>query len=172
MTKDSSGRERLIKRLSGYWKMEAANALVVPAAMVFLSSGRIGVASLVAMLPMVGLLIVGAAYWYAKLHQLASSRSPDALLRRIGALETPLLIATMLAVGAAVAAWTIEGVATGLPDRIVASIAAALAALEYVNYYHRQLQHFDHMADWKRLLSGKGFRKSQLRHDLERLGLR
>jgi hypothetical protein len=41
--------------------------------------------------------------------------------------------------------------------------------LEYVNYYHRQLQHFDHAADWKRLLAGRGFRVSQMAADLQRL---
>jgi hypothetical protein len=31
-----------------------------------------------------------------------------------------------------------------------------------VNYYHFQLQHFDHADDFQRLLSGKGFRQSHL----------
>jgi hypothetical protein len=37
-----------------------------------------------------------------------------------------------------------------------------LAILEYINYYHYQLQHFDHAADFARLLSGRGFRRSHL----------
>ena len=53
-------------------------------------------------------------------------------------------------------------------DRWVALAAAVLAALEYVNYYHRQLQHFDNFADIKRLLTGRGFRRSQMARDLER----
>jgi len=39
--------------------------------------------------------------------------------------------------------------------------------LEHVNYYHRQLQHFDHWPDFKRLITGRGFRRSQLSVDLD-----
>jgi hypothetical protein len=41
-----------------------------------------------------------------------------------------------------------------------------LAVLEYVNYYHRQLQHFDNKADFRRMLAGKGFRQSWMARDL------
>jgi hypothetical protein len=34
--------------------------------------------------------------------------------------------------------------------------------LEYINYYVVQLQHFDHASDFKRLLSGRGFREAHL----------
>lgn len=48
-----------------------------------------------------------------------------------------------------------------------ASIAfTTLAALEYINYYHRQLQHFDHFEDFRRLMAGHGFRKSHLARSL------
>lgn len=67
------------------------------------------------------------------------------------------------------ASWMTGEFALSLGDRITASIAASLAMLEYVNYYHRQLQHFDHAADWKRLLEGRGFRASQMATDLQRL---
>jgi len=53
-------------------------------------------------------------------------------------------------------------------ERIVALVCLALAVLEYVNYYHIQLQHFDHAADWKRLLAGKGLRPSSMARDLAR----
>jgi hypothetical protein len=43
-----------------------------------------------------------------------------------------------------------------------------LAVLEYINYYHVQLQHFDHAPDWKRLISGRGFRRSHLAREIER----
>ena len=56
---------------------------------------------------------------------------------------------------------------SGLADRNVATACAVLAVLEYVNYYHRQLQHFDSREDFRRLLTGKGFRKSWLARDLE-----
>ena len=60
-------------------------------------------------------------------------------------------------------------VARGLADRVAATGCATLAVLEYVNYYHRQLQHFDNKADFKRMLAGKGFRQSWLARDLSEL---
>lgn len=45
---------------------------------------------------------------------------------------------------------------------IAASLYFLLAVLEYVNYYHVQLQHFDHSEDFKRLMSGNSFRQSHL----------
>ena len=55
--------EALMKRLGPYWKMEAGNAVLIPAFLVFMAEGKIGLISLAAMLPMIGLLLVGAAYW-------------------------------------------------------------------------------------------------------------
>lgn len=54
-----------------------------------------------------------------------------------------------------------------IPD-LVALGLAVLAGLEYVNYYHVQLQHFDNAADIKRLLSGRGFRPAHLARALRR----
>lgn len=164
-----TARETLIARLTGYWKMEAGNIVLVPAIMLFLASGRVGIVSALAILPMMALLAVGAWYWRAKLHQIERGISPDDTVKRIAAWNVPLAIASALAAAASIAAWLVPGLAVGTADRWVATIAAILAVLEYINYYHRQLQHFDHMADWKRLLSGGGFRKSQLRQDMDRI---
>jgi uncharacterized membrane protein len=82
--------------------------------------------------------------------------------------QFPLLIVTVLACLFAALAWGPFPFAQSLGDRIVATIAAILAALEYINYYHRQVQHFDHMSDFKRLLKGRGFRPSQMNQDLKR----
>lgn len=49
---------------------------------------------------------------------------------------------------------------------IGAAILTLLAALEYVNYYHRQLQHFDRSSDFKRLITGGGFRRSHMARNL------
>ncbi len=43
-----------------------------------------------------------------------------------------------------------------------------LAVLEYINYYHVPLQHFDHAPDWQRLVSGRWFRRSHLAREIER----
>jgi hypothetical protein len=48
------------------------------------------------------------------------------------------------------------------PSAIAALILGTLALLEYVNYYVAQLQHFDHASDFKRLITGKGFRRPHL----------
>ncbi|WP_432201354.1 hypothetical protein ACRAQ7_03930 [Erythrobacter sp. W53] len=162
-------RETLIARLTGYWKMEAGNVVLVPAIMLFLASCNVGIVSFVAIAPMMALLVVGAAYWRAKLRQIEHGISPDDTVRWIAALNIPLGLASAIAVASSFAAWIIPRVAIGTPDRWVATVAAILAVLEYINYYHRQLQHFDHLADWKRLLSGGGFRKSQLRQDIDRV---
>lgn len=164
--------QALEKRLDGYWKMECANILLVPAAMIFFASGKVGWLSAVALLPMCLLLAIGTYYWWAKLRYL---QQREALRPRVSLLsrwEMPALVLTVVAVATTIAAWIWPALSTGLADRLVASSAATLAALEYVNYYHRQIQHFDHAADFRRLRDGRGFRKSQLRADLERFGLR
>ena len=66
------------------------------------------------------------------------------------------------------ASWVFPQISVSLGDRIAATVCGLLAALEYINYYHRQLQHFDNAADFKRLMSGRGFRRSQMAADLER----
>ncbi|TRD11144.1 hypothetical protein FGU71_04275 [Erythrobacter insulae] len=165
----STARQKLISRLTGYWRIEAANALLVPVFMVLVADGRIGVGSIAAILPMMALLIIGAAYWRAKLHQIEHGTSPDKTVKWIAALDFPMAIASAVAIAVCISLWSIDGLAVGTADRWVATAAAVLAALEYINYYHRQLQHFDHWADWKRLIAGGGFRKSQLRQDIDRL---
>jgi hypothetical protein len=57
----------------------------------------------------------------------------------------------------------------GLSAQFVApAVLLLLAVLEYINYYHVQLQHFDHAPDWQRLVSGRGFRRSHLAREIER----
>jgi hypothetical protein len=51
-------------------------------------------------------------------------------------------------------------------QRIAAVSLMTLAALEYVNYYKIQLQHFDNWADFSRLIRGRGFRKSHMARDI------
>ncbi len=90
-----------------------------------------------------------------------------ALLRRLAAWKAPALVLTLAGCATALAGWWAPAWSAGLADRNVATACAALAVLEYVNDYHRQLQHFDSREDFRRLLSGKGFRKSCLARDLE-----
>ena len=83
-----------------------------------------------------------------------------------------MLLGSLVALGIAGLSWLWPETTQGLAERWVVTVAALLAVLEYVNYYHRQLQHFDNASDWRRLLAGRGFRPSQLSRDLVRAGLR
>lgn len=167
-----SSRKKIESRLSSYWKLELGNVILVPFAMIFFTHATespIGWVSLFAMVPMCGLLWIGGLYWRGKHQQLINDRGAlDMALKHANWAQIPLLIWTILACLFAALAWGPFPFAQSLGDRIVATIAAILAALEYINYYHRQVQHFDHMSDFKRLLKGRGFRPSQMNQDLKR----
>lgn len=162
----SARRDKLLKRLKPYWMMEGANVVLVPAIAWFLISvfakGKITIAVLIAMLATSFLLVVGTFAWKMVVDGLeGNSKSEEHWTPWLDLARWPALILTILAVIATV----VEAIST-LP-RISASLVGAsllclLAILEYVNYYHVQLQHFDHSEDFQRLLSGKGFRQSHL----------
>jgi hypothetical protein len=166
----SKTRANLLKRLDPYWKLEAANTVFIPVMVVLLTEGRIGWVTLVPLLAAVALLAIGTAYWWLKVRQLRGLQ-PDggAVLRPIARLQTPVLVLTGLGSLSAALGWIVPGFSEGFADRIAATVCAVLAVLEYVNYYHRQLQHFDNMADFRRMLAGEGFRPSWLARDLAAL---
>lgn len=170
MTATNRTRADILARLEPYWKMEAANAVMIPLAVVLLSKGQLSWVSLVPMAAMVLLLAIGALYWRAKVRQLkGQTKGWTSLLRGLARLQLPALILTVAGCIAALAGWIRADLALGMADRVAATVCAVLAALEYVNYYHRQLQHFDNKADFKRMLAGKGFRPSWLARDLAEL---
>jgi multidrug efflux pump subunit AcrB len=159
---------KLKRRLSGYWKMEAGNVLLLPVILAMVTGWDLSWVTAISFVPMMGLLVIGAYYWRAKLHQLddRTYRFQDAM-RLISISQGPALVLTLVAVGAVTYAWLTPGHFTSGWDQGAATFAALLAGLEYVNYYHRQLQHFDHGPDFKRLLAGKGLRPSQMARDLK-----
>ncbi len=170
MTATNRTRSDILARLEPYWKMEAANAVLLPSMIVFLSEGQLGWVSLVPRASMVLLLVIGALYWRGKVRQLkGQSTGFSGLLLAIARLQWPALILVLAGCIAALAGWFGTDLARGLADRVAATGCATLAVLEYVNYYHRQLQHFDNKADFKRMLAGKGFRQSWLARDLAEL---
>ena len=146
--------------------------LIVPAAMILLSRAQLGLPAVLAIIPMCALLVAGAAYLRAKYQQLNRRLPIDNALVGLAAAQIPLLAGVLIALGTMAWVWLYSTQEDALAERWTVTVAALMAALEYVNYYHRQLQHFDNVNDWKRLLRGKGFRKSALRRDLERAGLR
>ncbi len=169
MTSQRTSREALIKRLSGYWKMEAGNVVLIPAIILYLTEAKLSLLTWLALVPMMGLLLIGTVYWKAKLAQIEIGTDIAPVAMILARWQWPMLGLTLAALAAMVTLWIEPSLATGRADQWSGTAAATLAALEYVNYYHRQLQHFDHWADWKRLLSGRGFRRSQLREDIDRL---
>lgn len=163
-------REALISRLRPYWKMEAANTIFLPAVGIIVVSASGGVLSwllAIAMFAASWLLIVGTIALRAHYLTVAGDRlAMDRALPFLGRCQLPsaaLCLASFIAAGIQFwqdSAWT--------PTAIATWVFAALAALEYVNYYHVQLQNFDHRPDLDRLVAGKGLRKSHLARSLAR----
>ena len=165
-----AGGGRVARRLAWYWQVELANAALVPLLLVVIGlhmGGAVGWPSLAAMVPMSGLLIVGGLYWRGKLRALQGQGAAlDKALRLADRWDRPLLVLTSIACGLAVAGFIIPLPGSAAGDRWAASGAAMLALAEYVNYYHRQLQHFDNGADFSRLITGRGLRRAWLARDL------
>ena len=160
-----------IRRLTTYWKIEAGNVVFIPAIAIYLvlrSGGTISVALVLSCLACSFLLVIGTIVLGMMLRK--ARGEPDATKGRIPLLVLLRWPAIGLCVAAAVAngAEWISGNA-GLSAQFVApAVLLLLAVLEYINYYHVQLQHFDHASDWQRLVSGRGFRRSHLAREIER----
>jgi hypothetical protein len=157
-----------LRNFRSYAAMEALNIVLVPGAALLLAPPGNWAEILamgLAMAACSGFLLVGAAYW-AGLDQRLTSSNRSVLTKALALadrLEIPLLLITgaalpMLAFAIYKGGWSWS--VTG------AAILTLLAALEYVNYYHRQLQHFDRSSDFKRLMTGGGFRRSHMARDL------
>ena len=158
-----------LRNFRSYATMEALNIVLVPGAVFLLappSNWTEILAMGLAIAACAGFLLVGAAYW-AGLDQRLTKSNRSALTRALALahrLEMPLLAIT----GAALSmlAFAIYNVGWTWPV-IGAAILTLLAALEYVNYYHRQLQHFDRSSDFKRFMTGGGFRRSHMARNLD-----
>ena len=165
-TTESARRDKLLKRLKPYWMMEGANVVLIPLIAWFLitvvAEGQITIAVIAAMLATSFLLVVGTFAWKMVVDGLeGNSTSEEQWTPWLDLARWPAMLLTILALIATV----VEAIST-LPrfsaSLIGASLLCLLAILEFVNYYHVQLQHFDHADDFQRLLSGKGFRQSHL----------
>lgn len=164
-------RSAIRQRLGMYWKLEAVNVILIPGSIVYLGNvlgWALGPVTVVAFVPVCLLLAIGAQYWRAKLIQINSARTLPPTISLLARLQWPSLIVTLGAVCFALASWAIPELSASRSDRWVGSFAALLAVLEYVNYYHRQVQHFDHAPDFARLRHGRGFRRSQMAVDIRR----
>lgn len=164
-------RRELEQRLTSYWQLEVANAALVPAFVLiingFITGGRPSLALLLTLPANVLLLLLGGLHWRAKLHQLQGQpASMDRLLPILDRAEWPARALTTVAVASACSTWLPDRATIG--ERVLTTAIALLAVAEHVNYFHRQVQHFDRAADLRRLLTGGGFRRAHLARDLAR----
>ncbi|SHN58373.1 hypothetical protein [Erythrobacter sanguineus] len=161
---------KVAKRLSWYWQVEIANAALVPAGFViiaYLNGARLGWPTFAALVPGCGLLIIGGLYWRGKLHALQGDKAAlDKALAVADRFDRPLLLLTIAACLLAAAGFIPPLRESDGGERWAVLIAALLALAEYVNYYHRQLQHFDNWPDFQRLITGRGFRPAKMAVDL------
>ena len=166
-----SAKTVLSKRLNSYWKLELMNVVLVPAMMIFIAvtgGHKIGLGAYLSMVPMCGLLCLGGIYWRVKYQALEVGRSAIwKAMPLINFAKIPLLLLSLAAIIYAFVLWIYPNLKTSNGSRWIVTASAIMAWLEYINYYHRQLQHFDHWADFKKLLMGKGFRRAQMARDLE-----
>jgi hypothetical protein len=160
-----SGRDpvALRKHLASYWKMEGGNVLAVPLFVWFLVWQAGDTPDLAAGLGAAAcsfLLVVGTAAWRMALARLDGETSlAQRLVAFCARAEIPsllLLVAAIIGAGLAIAT-------NGWPPRTIAAVGLTLlAALEYVNYYHWQLQNFDSAIDFKRIMASRGLRRAHL----------
>lgn len=142
--------------------------VVVPGAVLLLAPPRhpaeIAAVAL-ATLACVGFLLIGTLYWRALSQCLAGAdrRVLNKALSMAHRLEKPLLAMTGLAAAAVVAAISVRGLTWPVMG---AAVLTLLAGLEYVNYYHRQLQHFDRWSDFKLLVTSRRLRRSHMARHL------
>ena len=160
-----------VRRLNTYWKSEAGDALLIPALAVYLvlrSGGKVSTALVLSGLACSLLLVIGTVVLRMMLRRARGEARADAdwipLLDRMRWPAIGLCVAAAIANGAD---W-ISGNAELSVQFVAPAVLLLLAVLEYVNYYHVQLQHFDHAPDWQRLVSGRGFRRSHLAREIER----
>ena len=158
---------RRLRDFGSYANLEAFNAVLLPALAIYFGwpADRGGAILLaVAIFALIIGLVVGALYWWGVAARLKRRTQPMARALRLADLaQRPMLVATLAAI--ALCGWQVADKGMSLTN-IVAIVVTALAALEYINYYHVQLQHFDNRADFKKMLRGAGFKRAHMAKDL------
>ena len=164
----SLGGGRLKRDFAAYSQLEAMNVMLVPGLAIWFGWPRTLVEALALISSIVataGLLVVGTIYWRAvdrRLKARAPAGFADAMLFADQA-ERPMMLATIVATIMAVVAFTLVGLSRSV---IVAGVMTLLAVLEYVNYYHRQLQVIDNAPDFRRLVVTGRLKKAHMARDL------
>ena len=152
---------------SRYGTIEAMNVVLIPAAAIYLAPPTDWLNALllaVAILPTSALLILGAVYWKALSRRLDGDRT---LLKRwlpaAQRAQRPLLLLIFIAAATCATGIVLRGFTAPV---IAALVLTVLAALEYVNYYHRQLQYFDNWSDFRKLITTGRLRPAHSARDL------
>lgn len=159
---------KLPRNLRAYGLMEAFNVLLVPGFALVVATPRVPLEMAImalAILACGGFLVVGARYWLAldaKLKGKGRERLARAL-RFADRAERPLLMASGAAVLAVAGGFALVGFTAPI---VAGALLTALAWLEYVNYYHRQLQNFDKASDLARLFGSGRLRRAHMARDL------
>ena len=156
-----------VRNFATYGNLEAFNALLVPSIAIYYGwpDDRGGALLLaIANAALIIGLVVGAFYWWGVAARLKRRSDPmTRAVRLADVAQRPMLVATLTAI--ALCIWQIASRGM-IWTNIVAIVVTTLAALEYVNYYHVQLQHFDNLADFKKMLRGAGFKRAHMARDL------
>jgi hypothetical protein len=105
------------------------------------------------------LLVVGTAAWLLVLAGLDGK--PAQATRLVAFCARAEIVSLLLAAATLAAASAV--ITGGWPPRALAAAGLTLLGwLEYVNYYHWQLQNFDSQIDAKRLAAGRGLRRAHM----------
>jgi hypothetical protein len=108
------------------------------------------------------LLVIGACYWRIVLCRIEGDGAPAKnWIPRIARAEPIAAILTAATVLATVSD-SIAPAGGWTPERYAVAAMCTLAVLEYVNYYHFQLQYFDHWPDFAALVRRKTLRRSHM----------
>ncbi len=108
-------------------------------------------------------LWVGAAYWRAVWARLENGQSMDDALRMAQRWKPLCLWTSVLSVIASASALLVLGPGAA---PLAASGFSILAVLECINYYHVQLQNFDHGPTFRRFLKTRSVPQAHLARDL------
>lgn len=160
---------RVAKRLQTYWRLEAANVVLLPFAVLIMVATWDGVPNLtlgVALAANSALLVIGACYWRIVLLRVEGDPKPFARwLPRLAAAEPAAIAITALTVAVTVYD-VVAGEGAWPAERIAAVAMTTLAVLEYVNYYRFQLQYFDHGPDFAALMKRKTLKRAHMARDI------
>jgi len=164
----ASPTPRLKRNFRAYAAMEGANVILVPGLALWLGWPRSATETAAITLSIVaaaGLLVVGTLFWRALDRRLKGrdNGSFERAMKFADAAQRPMAMFTGASVVGAIAAFASHGASRAA---IAAGLLSFLALLEYVNYYHRQLQVFDNAADLRRLLATGRFKRARLARGL------